>query len=98
MFADNRARRHSSQKPDASGSFRNVDFRATDADGVRIDFLGNDKTEMAVSAIGTNRSRALHSNHMAGHVWEEYGSNTLRSRPPDPNDPDPVRGGPRRRR
>ena len=31
--------------------------------------------------MGTYRSRALHSNHMKGHVWEEYGSETLRARP-----------------
>lgn len=93
LFADNCARCHSSQKPDASGSFRNVDFRATDANEVRIDFLGNDKAELASSTIGTNRSRALHSNHMAGHIWEEYGSSTLRSRSADPNDPDPSDGG-----
>ncbi len=93
IFAENCARCHSSQKPDASGSFRNVDFLGTDANGVRIDFLGNDRSELATGAIGTNRSRALHSNHMAGHVWEQYGSNTLRTRPPDPNDPDPSDGG-----
>jgi hypothetical protein len=54
--------------------------------------LSNDQAQFA-SAIGTQRSRALHSNHMEGHVWQEYGSNTLRSRPVDPNDPDPSDGG-----
>ncbi len=92
IFADNCARCHSSQKPDASGSFRNVDFRAVDPNGIRVDFLSNDQAQQ-VSSIGTNRSRALHSNHMQGHVWEEYGSITLRSRPPDPNIPDPSDGG-----
>ncbi len=93
LFADNCARCHSSQKPDAGGSFRNVDFLATDPKtGARIDFLSNDQPQLA-TAIGTQRSRALHSNHMAGHVWQEYGSDTLRSRPPDPNDPDPSDGG-----
>ena len=28
--------------------------------------------------------RALHSNHMAGRVWEEYGSATVQERPADP--------------
>jgi hypothetical protein len=92
LFADNCARCHSSQKPDPSGSFRAVDFRAADGTGERIDFLSNDVAQL-VSAIGTNRSRALHSNHMAGRVWEEYGSVTLRSRAPDPNVPDPSDGG-----
>lgn len=93
VFADNCASCHSSQKPDASGSFRNVDFLATDANGERIDFLSNDRSILAVSSIGTSRGRALHSNHMKGHVWEEYGSETMRNRPPDPKDPDPSDGG-----
>ena len=92
LFADNCARCHSSQKPDASGSFRAVDFRAADATGERVDFLSTDIAQL-VSAIGTNRSRALHSNHMEGRVWEQYGSVTLRSRAPDPNVPDPSDGG-----
>ncbi len=92
VFADNCARCHSSQKPDATGSFRTVDFRAVDGNGVRIDFLSDDKAQL-VSAIGTNRSRALHSNHMTGRVWQEYGSETLRARKPDPNVPDPGDGG-----
>ncbi|HEY3938244.1 MAG TPA: hypothetical protein VGL97_12490 [Bryobacteraceae bacterium] len=93
LFAANCARCHSSQKPDATGSFANVDFRATDSNGVRIDFLSNDQAQLAVSEIGTNRSRALHSNHMVGHVWEQFGSVTLHNRPADPNDPDPSDGG-----
>ncbi|MEO8661570.1 MAG: cytochrome c [Bryobacteraceae bacterium] len=92
LFADNCARCHSSQKPDATGSFKNVDFLKTDASGVREDFLSNDVAQK-VSEIGTNRSRALHSNHMEGHVWEQYGSSTLRSRSADPNIPDPSDGG-----
>ncbi len=93
VFADNCAACHSSQKPDASGSFRNIDFLAADASGQRIDFLSNDRSLPAVSNVGTNRGRALHSNHMKGHVWEEYGSETMRNRTPDPKDPDPSDGG-----
>jgi hypothetical protein len=92
LFADNCARCHSSQKPDATGSFRNVDFHATDNAGVRLDFLSDDRGQFA-SEVGSNRSRALHSNHMTGHVWEQYGSITLRNRKPDPNIPDPDDGG-----
>jgi hypothetical protein len=43
-----------------------------------------------VTKVGTYRSRALHSNHMKGHVWEEYGSETLHAKPKvelqDPSD------------
>jgi hypothetical protein len=93
VFADNCASCHSSQQPDANGSFRGVDFLATDANGVRVDFLSNERSLQAVTMIGTNRSRALHSNHMKGHVWEEYGSETMHKREPDPKDPDPSDGG-----
>jgi len=91
IFAGNCAQCHSSQKP-AGGDFSNVDFRAVDSNGIRIDFLSNDVAQ-PVRSIGTNRSRALHSNHMEGHVWEEYGSYTMRSRTQDPYIPDPSDGG-----
>jgi hypothetical protein len=60
--------------------------------GIRIDWLGNDKLT-SVSEVGTHQARALYSNHMAGHIWEEFGSETMRSRPPDPNIKEPSNGG-----
>ncbi|MHA0111799.1 hypothetical protein ACXYUI_32655, partial [Klebsiella pneumoniae] len=66
VFAASCARCHSSQKPLLPGQprdsrfFANVDFLKTDANGVRIDWLGNDeRTDVAI--VGTNRCRALHS-------------------------------------
>jgi hypothetical protein len=47
---------------------------------LRVDFLSSEQP-IPVTMVGTYRSRALHSNHMKGHVWEEYGSETLRARP-----------------
>ena len=44
-----------------------------------------------VTEVGTSRSRALHSNHMKGHVWEEYGSDTLTREPPVDGIPEPAR-------
>jgi hypothetical protein len=35
-----------------------------------------------VTEVGTHHARALHSNHMSGHVWEEFGSEDLRAKPP----------------
>jgi hypothetical protein len=78
LFAQNCARCHSTQKP----PFENVDFGAADATPFRVDWLGNDQST-PVSEVGTYTCRALHSNHMEGHVWQEYGSDTLRSRPAD---------------
>lgn len=93
VFAANCARCHSSVPESAGGAFRNRDFRALDPNtGLRADWLGNDLATF-VSEVGTYRCRGLHSNHMAGHVWQQYGSETLRARPPDPNIHEPHDGG-----
>ena len=85
MFAETCARCHSSISDAQGGAFRNRDFRALDdKTGLRRDWLGNDQATL-VTEVGTSRCRALHSNHMAGHIWQEYGSETLRARKPDPN-------------
>jgi hypothetical protein len=47
---------------------------------VRADFLGNDQPT-PVTEVGTFRCRSLHSNHKAGHLYMEYGSDTLRQQP-----------------
>ena len=46
-----------------------------------------------MSEVGTFRCRALHSNHMTGHIWDQFGSETLRAQPPDPNLVEPHDGG-----
>ncbi|HEY9541324.1 MAG TPA: hypothetical protein VIR05_06780 [Luteimonas sp.] len=85
VFAANCARCHSSLPEASAGSFMSRDFRALDPEtGLRADWLGNDAATFA-SEIGTNRCRSLHSNHMAGHIWAQFGSETLRARPPDPS-------------
>lgn len=79
VFAATCARCHSSQPGPWNAT---TDFYAV-VDGrpdVRQDFLSNEKP-VPITEVGTSRSRALHSNHMKGHVWEEYGSDTLRDRP-----------------
>src|SRR3546814_10939159 len=69
------------------------DFRALDPEtGLRADWLGNDAATFA-SEIGTNRCRSLHSNHTAGHIWAQFGSETLRARTPDPSMREAPRGG-----
>jgi len=93
VFAANCARCHSSIAEKDGGPFANRDFRALDAKtGLRADWMGNDQAT-PVSEVGTFRCRALHSNHMTGHVWQEYASETLRSRAPDPNVREPGDGG-----
>lgn len=89
VFAENCARCHSS----GQGPFDTTDFRALDPNtGLRADWLGNDQATPA-SEVGTEHCRSLHSNHMSGHVWQEFGSETLRARPPVAGITDPSDGG-----
>jgi hypothetical protein len=59
---------------------------------LRKDFLSSERA-IPWSDVGTSRSRALHSNHLKGHVWEEYGSDTLRARPAVDGIEEPHDGG-----
>jgi hypothetical protein len=93
VFVKECARCHSSLPDTAQNPLANRDFRAIDTQTqTRADWLGNDQATSIV-AVGTYGCRALHSNHMKGHVWEEYSSETLRSRAPDPAITDPADGG-----
>lgn len=85
VFTQNCARCHSSQAEVLAGRQMNPDFRKVSAtSGLREDWLGSDRAA-PVSEVGTFRCRALHSNHMTGHIWDEFGSETLRARAADPN-------------
>jgi hypothetical protein len=78
VFAEVCARCHSSEPAPWTAE---TEFHAV-VDGqpdLRRDFLSSERP-IPVTEIGTSRSRALHSNHLKGHVWEEYGSDTLRAR------------------
>ena len=89
VFAQNCARCHSTQ----DGPVEARDYhKESQIAGVREDWLGNDQATPA-SEVGTYGCRALHSNHMTGHVWEEYASETYRSREPDTNLADKTGGG-----
>jgi hypothetical protein len=92
VFAATCARCHSSIPETPGGAFKNRDFRASGPNGMRADWMGSDVATLATE-VGTDRCRALHSNHMTGHIWQEYGSETLRARPPDPNIKEPHDGG-----
>lgn len=76
VFAANCARCHASGKP----PFEAVDFRAIDGkSGLRADWLGND-VPIPVTEVGTYRCRALHSNHLRGHVWEQFANEDYHAR------------------
>ena len=90
VFAQNCARCHSSTPESPGDSFANRDFYAVNEAHprkIRADFLGNDQATPATE-VGTFRCRALHSNHMAGHLYHEYGSETLRNRKSVPDIPE----------
>jgi mono/diheme cytochrome c family protein len=89
VYAENCARCHSSAKP----PFEAVDFRAVDAKtGLRADWLGND-VPTPVTEVGTYRCRSLHSNHMRGHVWEQFADETYHARPEVAGIQEPHDGG-----
>ena len=92
VFAATCARCHSSISETAGGAFKNRDFRAVGSAGMRADWMGSDQGTLATE-VGTDRCRALHSNHMTGHVWQDYGSETLRARAADPGIKEPHDGG-----
>ncbi|MBI1860590.1 MAG: hypothetical protein HYR96_06710 [Deltaproteobacteria bacterium] len=46
---------------------------------VRTDWMGNDALTR-VQELEVNQCRALHSNHMAGHVWDQFSSEDYKKR------------------
>lgn len=90
LFAQNCAQCHSSDYSH-KGQLKQFSPTAGDVDGykkrdyyqthpedpsLRLDFLSNDLVS-EFTTIGTYKCRSYHSNHMKGHIWDEYGSDTL---------------------
>ena len=68
---------------DARGRARPKQFAAASLKGSDVlgqDWLSNDEP-VPFNIVGTNMCRAMHDNHNAGHIWEEFGSETYRARP-----------------
>lgn len=93
LFGQHCARCHSSQKIPAELM---QDFRQPSPEprlkGIREDWLGKDDL-ISASQVGTHWSRALHTNHMTGHIWEEFSADSVRQQPSPSDFPDPVDGG-----
>lgn len=69
---------------DARGRLRPRQFAADRLAGGDVfgqDWLANDEP-VPFHEIGTNQCRALHDNHNAGRIWEEFSSETFKRRPP----------------
>ena len=90
VFGRTCARCHSSQ----ANPSETTNFRVTDpADPtLRLDFLSNEKPIFA-SGVGTYAGRAMHSNHMATRVWDQYTSREVQQRPADPTVMEVMKGG-----
>jgi len=71
-FANNCATCHSSKQPPEGTADRNAWFRQEimKADFLKNNFLSDDKS-YPVTEVGTNAARALHTNHMKGHIWSD---------------------------
>lgn len=100
VYAEQCAKCHSSQKPPegqepadffkdlvAEADQTGVDPFTKEENGVRLDWLGNEERE-PVTKIGVFRCRSLHSNHMRGHVWDEFSSETYKKSPTPPGIPE----------
>jgi hypothetical protein len=90
VFARTCAGCHSSQ----SGPYDRVDFRATIPGDptLRVDFLSHERPVLA-SRVGTYHGRAMHSNHMASRVWDQYAARDLHEQPADPALKEIMKGG-----
>jgi RoxA-like, cytochrome c-like len=86
VFAEQCARCHSSKQPPATvsdGSARIQWLRdaVLSDDFLESNFLSDDR-RYPVTEIGTNVARALASNAIQGHIWDEFSSETYKSLPP----------------
>ncbi len=84
-FAERCARCHSSKQPPAAAAdeaARQAWFRQAveQAGFLEHNFLSNDR-RYPVSEIGTNIGRAMGTNAIQGHVWEEFSSKTYKEQP-----------------
>lgn len=85
VFAERCARCHSSKEPPAGitdETARKAWFRhaVQQPDFLDDNFLSNDR-RYPVSEIGTNIGRAMATNAIQGHVWEEFSSRTYKEQP-----------------
>ena len=87
VFAENCAACHSSKQPPADVDPRSGEgkawFRAAvmQPDFLKNNFLSNDKP-YPLTTIKTNSARALATNAVAGHVWDNFSSQTYKERAP----------------
>lgn len=83
VFAERCAQCHSSKRPpqnyqgDPAGWYRQAVMQT---DFLEENYLSDDERH-PVSEIGTNSERAMASNATAGHIWQQFSSDTYKSLP-----------------
>ena len=86
VFADNCAKCHSSKRPPPQVAGQPQQAQAWYRQSVLADdFLDNnflsDDRRHSITSIGTNAGRVVGSNAQAGHVWDNFSSQTYKSLP-----------------
>lgn len=86
LFADNCAHCHSSKQPPKASTLTPKQYRlwmeqeVQKPDFLENNFLSTDR-RIPVTVVGTNASRALATNAMRGHVWDNFSSETYKNLP-----------------
>ena len=80
VFAENCARCHSSKRPppDYTGNATDWYRKAVMEDDFLTDNFLSDDERHPVSEIGTNSERAMGSNAIEGHIWQNFSSETYK--------------------
>ena len=83
VFAENCARCHSSKRPPEGyqGDPANWYRTAVMQDDFLVDNFLSDDERHPVSEIGTNSERAMASNAIEDHIWQEFSSDTYKNLP-----------------
>lgn len=86
VFAENCARCHSSKQPPTASSLSREQYLDWMRKAIlKPDFLDNNflstEKRIPVNAVGTNAARALATNAMRGHVWDNFSSETYKTLP-----------------
>lgn len=86
VFAENCARCHSSKQPPASIDRSSPEYLAwMRTEVLKPDFLDNNflstEERIPVTVVQTNAARALATNATAGHVWDDFSSQTYKELP-----------------
>ncbi|MEO6001575.1 MAG: hypothetical protein ABIZ04_01530 [Opitutus sp.] len=81
VFAENCATCHSSKQPPAGVDASTWFTEAVQKDDFREDNFFSDERRYSVAKIKTNASRAFGTNAMAGHIWQNFSSDTYKQQP-----------------